>query len=274
MSWIADEYGKISGKPSPAVVTGKPLEKGGSQGRTEATGLGGSYVLLRMLEKLKKDPKDLTVAVQGFGNVGRYVALFLQKAGCKIVGLSDSKGGIYIPNGIEDISQVEKCKEEKGFLAGCYCVGSVCDIKYKDDVDGKDITPEELLELPVDIIIPAALENVINKNNADKIKASIILEMANSQTTLEANELLEQQNITVIPDILANAGGVTVSYYEWYQNMHDEQWTKEEVFEKLKKQMDTATDEVVEAAQKYETTLREGAYIVALERLQNKNANE
>lgn len=271
MSWIVDEYGKIMGKPSPAVVTGKPIDKGGSEGRTEATGLGGSYVLLRMLEKLNKDPKDLTVAVQGFGNVGRFVADFLQKAGCKIVALSDSKGGIYVPNGIEKISQVEKCKEEKGYLAGCYCVGSVCDIKYKDQINGQDITPEELLELPVDIIIPAALENVINKQNADKIKASIILEMANAPTTLEANELLEKRAITIIPDILANAGGVTVSYYEWYQNMHNEKWTKDEVFNKLKKQMDKATDEVVEAAKKYQTTLREGAYIVALKRLEEKS---
>lgn len=273
MAWIVDEYGKIVGKPSPAVVTGKPLGKGGSEGRTEATGLGGSYVLLRLLKNLKKDPKDVTIAVQGFGNVGRFVAGFLQKAGCKIVALSDSKGGIYIPDGVGNIEQVEKCKEEKGYLAGCYCVGSVCDIKYKDHVNGQDITPEELLELPVDIIIPAALENVINKKNADKIQASIVLEMANSPTTLDADETLTKRGVTLIPDILANAGGVTVSYYEWYQNMHKEQWTKEEVFAKLKKQMDQATDEVVEQAKKHNTTLREGAYIVALRRLEKKFQN-
>jgi glutamate dehydrogenase/leucine dehydrogenase len=159
MDWIADEYQKITGVHSPAVVTGKTLANGGSEGRTEATGLGGSYVLLHLLKTLQKDPRTLTVAVQGFGNVGRFVASFLQKAGCKIVGLSDSKGGIYIPDGIGDIDQVEKCKEEKGYLAGCYCVGSVCDIKYKDHLKGQDITPEKLLELPVDIIVPAALEN-------------------------------------------------------------------------------------------------------------------
>lgn len=277
MSWIVDEYEKISKLKSQnsnlnaqAVVTGKPLDKGGSQGRTEATGLGGSYVLLHLLEKLKKDPKDMTVAVQGFGNVGRFVASFLQKAGCKIVALSDSKGGIYIPDGIGDIEQVEKCKEEKGYLAGCYCVGSVCDISYKKQVNGQDITPDELLELPVDILIPAALENVITKKNADKIKASMILEMANSPTTLEADEKLTKRGVTLIPDILANAGGVTVSYYEWYQNMHNETWTKEEVFAKLKKQMAAATDEVVTAARTYDTTLREGAYIVALKRLEKK----
>ncbi len=277
MGWIVDEYTKRSkvesqkSKVNPqAVVTGKPLDKGGSQGRNEATGLGGSFVLLHLLNKLKKDPKDMTVAIQGFGNVGKFVASFLQKAGCKIVALSDSKGGIYIPDGIGDIEQVEKCKKEKGYLAGCYCVGSVCDIKYKEQVHGQDITPDELLELPVDILIPAALENVINKKNSDKIKASMILEMANSPTTLQADETLTKRGVTLIPDILANAGGVTVSYYEWYQNMHNETWTKEEVFAKLKKQMDVATDEVVEAAKTYDTTLREGAYIVALKRLEKK----
>lgn len=275
MEWIADEYGKnanLKTQISKAVVTGKPIEKGGSEGRNEATGLGGSYVLLRMLEKLKKNPKNMTVAVQGFGNVGRFVAAFLQKAGCKIVALSDSKGGIYIPNGIADIEQVERCKEEKGFLSGCYCVGSVCDIRYKETVNGQDITPEDLLTLPVDIIIPAALENVIHKKNANNINASIILEMANSPTTLEADEILTKRGVTLIPDILANAGGVTVSYYEWYQNIHNEKWTKNEVFAKLEQQMNKATDEVVEQAQKQNTTLREGAYIVSLKRLEEKFA--
>lgn len=277
MSWIVDEYEKISKIKSQksnlnpkAVVTGKPIDQGGSQGRNEATGLGGSYVLLRMLKKLKKDPKDVTVAIQGFGNVGSFVAKFLQNAGCKIVALSDSKGGIYIPGGVADIEQLERCKKEKGFLAGCYCIGSVCDIRYKKQVNGQDITPEELLTLPVDILIPAALENVINKKNANKIKASIILEMANSPTTLEADELLTKRGVTLIPDILANAGGVTVSYYEWYQNMHNVRWTKDKVFAKLEKQMNIATDEVVEAAKKYNTTLREGAYIVSLKRLEEK----
>jgi glutamate dehydrogenase len=271
MSWLADEYGKVVGKPSPAVVTGKPVDQGGSLGRTEATGLGGSYVLLHYLKKINKDPKGMTVAIQGFGNVGRYVAEFLQEAGMKIVALSDSKGGIYVPDGVASIEQIERCKQEKGYLSGCYCVGSVCDIKYKDQLKGRDISPSELLQLPVDILIPAALENVITKENAAKIKASIILEMANSPTTLDADEILTYSKITAIPDILANAGGVTVSYYEWYQNMHDEKWTKEEVFAKLKKQMEKATDEVIEAQEKNKTTLREAALIVALERLQKNS---
>ena len=281
MSWLVDEYTKIAQKyglikkdkeyQTKAVITGKPIENGGSEGRTEATGLGGSYVLLHYLNKINKNPKNLTVAVQGFGNVGYFVAEFLQQAGCKIVAVSDSKGGIYMPEGIPSIKQVADCKKETGSLSDCYCVGSDCSAKNKDKVKGKDITPAELLELPVDILIPGALENVLNAKNAAKIKANIILEMANSPTTLEADKILNEKKITVIPDILANAGGVTVSYYEWYQNMHNERWNKADVFAKLKKQMENATDEVLAAKEKYKTTLRESAFIVALERLQKNN---
>ncbi|MGH7203029.1 MAG: Glu/Leu/Phe/Val family dehydrogenase, partial [Candidatus Levyibacteriota bacterium] len=180
----------------------------------------------------------------------------------------DSKGGIYIPGGVADIEQVEKCKQEKGYLAGCYCVGSVCDIRYKDHVNGRDITPEELLELPVDILIPAALGDVITGKNAEKIQAKIILEMANGPTTAQADAILKKKNITVIPDILANAGGVAVSYFEWYQNMHNEEWTKDDVFAKLKKKLTKATNEVWEAQQAYKTTLRDAAYITALKQLE------
>lgn len=271
MAWIVDEFAKLTGDPhASAVVTGKPLDKGGSEGRTEATGLGGSYVLLHLLKQLNKDPQNLTVAVQGFGNVGLFVAKFLQEAGCKIVAVCDSKGGVYVPDGLPSLDAIEKCKAEKGQLAGCYCVGSVCDISNKDKVGGHDVTPSELLELPVDILIPAALENVITKENAEKIQAKYILEMANSPTTLEADEILNNRNIITIPDILANAGGVTVSYYEWYQNMHDEKWTKQEVFAKLQQQMEAATDEVITAAKKHLVSYREAALIVALERIQEK----
>jgi len=134
MEWISDEYGKHTGKKTPAVVTGKPIGRGGSQGRTEATGLGGAYVLMEVVKHMGLDPKNLTVAVQGFGNVGYHIAYFLQEYGFNIVALSDSKGGIYIPNGVAKIEQVQRCKEEKGYLAGCYCVGSVCDIRYKKQV--------------------------------------------------------------------------------------------------------------------------------------------
>lgn len=268
MSWIADEYKKIFGENTLGVVTGKPLAQGGSLGRPEATGLGGAYVLLSMLKKLGKDPKKMTAAVQGFGNVGRNIAKFLQQEGVRIVGLSDSKGGIYIPDGVADIDQIERCKEEKGYLAGCYCVGSVCDIKYKDKVKGQDISPAEILELPVDIIIPAALENAITKENASKIKASIVLEMANTPTTTEADEILRKKNVLVIPDILANAGGVVVSYFEWYQNMHQEKWAKEKVFTKLHDKMTRAVDAVYEISEEFDTPLRDGAFMVALKRIE------
>jgi len=283
MGWIADEYEKQFKVQSPiqsgtkfkvsenelqAVVTGKPLEKGGSEGRTQATGYGGAQVLMSMLKKLGKSPKGLTVAIMGFGNVGRYIAHFLQIEGFKIVALSDSRGGIYVPFGIEDTEEVNRCKEEKGFLSGCYCVGSVCDFKNKKKLGGRDIKPEELLELPVDILVPAALENVITHENADKIKASIILELANGPTTLEADKILNKKGVIMIPDILANSGGVATSYFEWYQNLHNEHWAEDEVLKKLKEKMETALQEVYEVSLEYKATLREAAYILALKRIE------
>lgn len=268
MSWIVDEYSKHVGEKTLAVVTGKPLNNGGSHGRTEATGLGGAYVLLEIVKRMGLQPKELTVAVQGFGNVGYYVAYYLQQYGFNVVALSDSKGGIYVPNGLSSIEQIQKCKEEKGFLAGCYCVGSVCDIRYKEKVNGQDITPEELLTLPVDILVPAALNTVITEKNAAQIKANIILEMANGPTTTEADEILEKKNVTIIPDILANAGGVAVSYFEWYQNVHKETWNKNDVFAKLKKKMIKATDAVWKNQQAYHTSMRDAAYITALHKFE------
>lgn len=268
MEWIADEYSKHVGKHTPAVVTGKPINKGGSQGRTEATGLGGAFVLLEITKRMKRKPQDLTVAVQGFGNVGYYVAYFLQKYGFKIVALSDSKGGVYVPGGIEDVEQILACKNKKGYLAGCYCIGSVCDIEHKTKLNGQDIKPEDIITLPVDIVVPAALESVITKDNAAAIKAKIILEMANGPTTNEANEILKKKKVTVIPDILANAGGVAVSYFEWYQNMHQESWGKEKVFEKLKTKMKKTTDTVWKTMEEYKTTMRDAAYITALKKFE------
>lgn len=276
MEWIVSEFKSQSEKlkvkmaegEMSAVVTGKPIEKGGSQGRKEATGLGGVYSLFTVLKKLGRDPKGMTVAVQGFGNVGMHIALFLQQEGFKIVALSDSKGGIYVPEGIESIEQVEKCKEQKGFLSGCYCVGSVCDIKNKDNVNGKDITPLEVLELPVDIVIPAALENVITEENANRIQASIVLEMANGPTTLEADEILEKNKVLVVPDILANTGGVFVSYLEWYQNLNNTNLSKEEVFAKLQEGMEIATEEVFTTQKQYKGSLREAAYALSLKRIE------
>lgn len=268
MSWIVDEYGKIAGHRTPAVVTGKPVGQDGSEGREEATGLGGVFVLLAVLKRMKKKPSDMTVAIQGFGNVGRNAAYFLQKQGFKVVALSDSKGGIYIPDGIEDIEQIERCKKEKGYLAGCYCVGSVCDITYKSKLSGQDITPDEVLTLPVDIIIPAALENVITGDNAKDIKAKIILEMANGPTSSDADAILHKKGVLVIPDVLANAGGVAVSYFEWYQNLQHKKWTKTQVVRRLREKMEKATRVVLRIAKTNKVDLRTAAYMVALQRLQ------
>lgn len=258
MSWIVDEYSKAVGKDSPAVITGKPLDKGGSQGRTEATGLGGSIVLQTILQELGKKPEEMTVAIQGFGNVGSFLAKFLQEAGFKVVAVSDSKTGIYPKEGSLDIEKVQKWKAEKKLLSD---IGEI--------IPGVEmVTPEEVLLLPVDIIVPAALENSITKENAEKIQASIILEMANGPTTLEADEMLHEKGVVVIPDILANSGGVAVSYFEWYQNMHKERWTKEDVFQKLQEKMEKATTSVYQTAQEYTVSLREAAYIIALKRIQ------
>jgi glutamate dehydrogenase/leucine dehydrogenase len=270
MSWIVDEYSKAKKKWTPAVVTGKPLDKGGSQGRTEATGLGGVYALIAILKAKKIKYKGMTVAIQGFGNVGRYLSIFLQKEGFKVVAVSDSTGVLYIPNGIPSLEQVHVCKEEKGKVAMCYCIGSVCDLKHKEKMGGKNITPDKLLELPVDIIVPSALENVITKENANKISAKIILEMANGPTTLEADRILDKKGVMVIPDILANSGGVATSYFEWYQNLHNLKWGKSEVFKKLKEKMEKASESVLNAQEKYKVTLREAAYIVALKNIGKK----
>jgi len=287
MSWMVDEYikaqnnvksSKLKMNEMMATFTGKPLDRGGSEGRTEATGRGGVYILQALLLKLNskfKANKDLTVAVQGFGNVGYFVAKILAESGFKVVAVSDSRGGITTlkkPNfkqheeveGI-DIEKTLKCKKEKGSVAGCYCLGSICDIKNRDKF--KEITNEELLELPVDILIPSALENQITKENANKIKAKIILEMANGPTTPEADELLYKKGIIVIPDVLANSGGVTVSFFEWQQNLHGEHWKEEAVNKKLKAKMEEAVFDLWKISSKYKIDLRMGAFVLALERM-------
>lgn len=270
MSWIMDEYSKLVEAYTPAVVTGKPVEKDGSEGRKEATGLGGVFVLMAILKRMRKKPQGMTVAVQGFGNVGRHVAYFLQKQGFRIVALSDSRGGIYLPNGTIDIEQVERCKTTNGSLMGCYCVGSTCGISNKKLLGGIDISASEILSLPVDIFIPAALENVITKENVDKVSAKMILEMANGPLTDEADTALHKRGVSVIPDVLANAGGVAVSYFEWYQNLHSKHWTKMQVFRKLREKMEKAAKIVMRIAKNNKVTLREAAYMLALHRLEEE----
>lgn len=267
MSWIMDEYSKINHKPTPAVVTGKPIEKDGSEGRTEATGLGGSFVLKRILQKLGKKPQDMTVAIQGFGNVGSYIAKFLQSAGFKIVAITESNGGLHIPDGISDIETLSLCKNKNGFISNCFCDGISCSINNKAKLKGHHLKPDEVLELPVDIIIPAAMENAITEKNVYKIKAKYILEMANGPTSAKADEILTKKGVIIIPDVLANSGGVAVSYFEWYQNINNERWEKEKVIKKLKEKMETATDRVYNTSVKYRVGIRDAAYIVALTKL-------
>lgn len=269
MGWMVDEYIKTKSRVPRSkeeterlrgTFTGKKIEDGGSEGREEATGLGGLYVLQTMLDLLGMKGK-LTAAIQGFGNVGYNVAKFLHEAGITVVAVSDSKGGVYVKEGLDPIKTLE-CKKESGKLAGCYCDGSVCDIKK-----GIAVTNAELLELPVDILVPSALESVITKENAPKIKAKVILEMANGPTTPEADEILFTQGVVVIPDILSNSGGVTVSCFEWMQNLKNEKWTKVDVNAKLKKQMGLSAKDVWDAGKTYATDLRVAAFIVALERI-------
>ncbi len=284
MKWMVDEYikskvksqkSKLSEKEKSRLMgtfTGKPIDFGGSEGRTEATGRGGYYVLMALLKKLNlkgRYGKQLTVAVQGFGNVGYYIAKFLSDAGMRVVALSDSRGAIVV----NDISRdglnpelVLKCKREKGTLDGCYCVGTVCDMKK-----GKMISNEELLELPVDILVPAALENQITRKNAGKIEAKVILEMANGPTIPEADEILFPKKIKIVPDVLANSGGVTVSCFEWEQNLKGEHWKEEIVNKKLEKKMEDAFEAVWKTSLEKKTDLRTAAFIVAVKRILQKS---
>lgn len=255
MHWIYDEFSKLIGRPSPMVVTGKPLEIGGSQGRTEATGLGGSYALLRVLQKKGKDPKGMTVAIQGVGNVGSFLAKYLRDAGMTIVALSDSKSGAYDAGGL-DVDTALAHKKESGSLSGF----------------ATNISLGDVLAVSADVVVPAALENAITEKNARDIKANIILEMANGPTTLEADAILAERGIMVIPDILANAGGVIVSYFEWLQNKSGQKWREDEVFHELKTKMETATDKVFFMSKARNISMRDAAYAVALTNISDKMA--
>jgi len=266
IDWMVDEYLKISNsndKKLKATFTGKSIENDGLEGREEATGKGGEIILERFIQKLNLQ-KPLRVAIQGFGNVGYNLAKFLYQKGYKIIALSDSKGGIYSEEGFNP-ELVMECKKEKGMISGCYCIGSVCDSNL-----GNDISNEEILELDVDILALAALENVIHKYNADKIKAKIILEMANNPITEEADEILNKKGVIIIPDVLANSGGVIVSYFEMLQNLNNEKWNKTKVFEELEKYLTKTFDEVWEIKEKLNIDLRKAAFILSLKRIYEK----
>ncbi|HMR55253.1 MAG TPA: Glu/Leu/Phe/Val dehydrogenase, partial [Candidatus Doudnabacteria bacterium] len=241
MGWMRDEFEKLSGTSAPGVITGKSIENGGSEGRTEATGFGGGYILREALAAGLVSGDRKTIAIQGFGNVATYLSEYVEQHGFKIVALSDSKGGVHNPDGI-NVGLAEQHKKTSGSLKG---------------LEGtSEITNEQLLELDVDVLVPAALENVFTAENAEKIQAKFILEMANGPTTPEADEIFAKNGVIVVPDILANSGGVCVSYFEWYQNMRNEKWSKEDVLKKLDEHMITAFKEVRDAQAKYNCTLR------------------
>jgi len=251
MAWFVDEYSNIVGKSSPAVVTGKPLSLGGSEGRKEATSLGGAYVLDRYVKQNNLKKNDLTIAIQGFGNVGSNIAKILYDWGYKIVAISDSKNAYYQKEGL-DIPKI---------------IASQRGLRKLSIVDAKKISNKKLLELDVDVLIPAAISNQITKENAQKVRAKVILEMANAPITREADSILYAKKVTVIPDILANSGGVIVSYFEWSQNLASEHWSKEEVNNKLKEKITAAFDAVFSRCKSSHCDLRTSSYINAIVRI-------
>jgi len=261
MGWMMDQYSIIQRKISPAVVTGKPLTMGGSQGRETATGTGAFFVLDAMLAKFDRDPSQTTVAIQGFGNAGATIASCLQQAGYKIVAVSDSRGGIYAPEGL-DIASIRQYKQDHRAIRAVYCKDSVCNI-----VERENITNEQLLELEVDVLVPAALENQITEANADRIQAKYIFEVANGPITSAADSILEEKGIHVFPDILVNAGGVTVSYFEWVQNRSGLYWALDEVNTRLQQRMVGEAERVWSIHHQFGVSLRTAAYIQALNRL-------
>ena len=253
MAWMMDEYSKITGYNTPGVITGKPLPVGGSLGRGDATAKGGMYCLREAANVNGLNLKGATVAIQGYGNAGSFAHKLVEEMfGCKVVAVSDSKGGIYNKDGLK-YKDVMAVKTKTGSVAN-----------YKD---AEKISNEKLLELKVDVLIPAALENVITEKNANKVKAKIIVELANGPTTPKADEILYKNGNYIIPDFLANAGGVTVSYFEWVQNINGYYWTLDEVYERLDKKMTKAFHDVHSMRQKKKVHTRLAAYLVSVQRV-------
>lgn len=253
MAWFMDEYSKTQGMTVNAVVTGKPLVLGGSLGRTEATGRGVMVTALAAMEKLKINPYQATVAVQGFGNVGSYAALLMEERGSKVVSISDLSGAYYNEKGINIEKALEYRNKNNGTLEG---------FTEADKINGDD-----LLTLEVDVLIPAAKEDVITIANADRIKAKLIVEGANGPTSAKADAIINEKGIMVAPDILANAGGVTVSYFEWVQNRLGYKWTGERVNRRSDRIMKDAFDHVYRTSVEYQVPMRIAAYIVAIDKV-------
>jgi len=252
MAWIVDTYSRFKGYSIPEVATGKPVVIGGSLGREEATSRGVTFCVREAAKHMCMPLKGATVAVQGFGSVGWNAAKLLSQLGCKIVAVSDSRGGVYNPKGMNSVAVFEH-KEKTGSVLGFR--GS------------KKVTNEELLELKCDILVPAALENQITKSNATNVKAKLLAEAANGPTTPEADKILREKGVFIIPDILANSGGVASSYFEWVQNLTREHWTKEEVNKKLEVKMTKAFNDVYELAKKQKADMRTAALMLGVGRV-------
>lgn len=251
MAWIADEYGHFIGHPEPAVITGKPVEFGGSRGRDSATGRGLAYCVDRYYHNAGKPLEGQRVVIQGFGNAGQWAAKVLASMGATIIAISDSRSAVYVADGLSATGAVQH-KIEAGEIAG---------------MQGETIKHEELLELECDILVPAALESVITAENAPRIKAKLVVEAANGPTTPDADGILHERGITVIPDVLANAGGVTVSYFEWVQNRQRYAWPEEKVHERLRTIMRQSLDEVQDLAAEKDVPWRTAAYMLAIQRV-------
>ncbi|MDG7048549.1 MAG: Glu/Leu/Phe/Val dehydrogenase [Nitrososphaerota archaeon] len=253
MAWIMDVYSILNGHPEPAVITGKPLEIGGSLGRSDSTSRGVAIVAAEAAKKLNIKLKDARVAIQGFGNVGSNAALILRKEyGMKIVGVSDSKGGIYSREGL-DVDRVMKEKERSGTVTSL--------------AGAEKISNDDILTADADVLVPAALEGVITERNAEKVRAKIISEGANGPTTPEADKILHERGVLLVPDILANAGGVTVSYFEWVQGLQRLQWTEEEGNSRLAEKMVKSFNDVYEMHQSHKVDMRTAADMLAIKRV-------
>ena len=254
MAWMMDTYSMHKGYSVPGVVTGKPISVGGSLGRSEATGRGCVYAIINVAQRVGIDLDGATVAVQGFGNAGSVVAKLLAQLGCRIVAVSDSSGGIYHAHGL-DAEALQACKRETGSVS-----------HYPS---GDRLSNEALLTLPCDILVPAALENQITGQIATQVRSKLIAEAANGPTTPEADAIFQERGVTVIPDILANAGGVTVSYFEWVQNLQEFRWQEAQVNQQLKDVMDASCGQVMALAERGHANLRVAAYMLAVERVVN-----
>ena len=256
MGWMMDTYSMLQGHCVHGVVTGKPIELGGALGRNEATGRGVMFTTRNIMKKLGMERKGTDVAVQGMGNVGSITAKLLHQEGMKAVAVSDVSGGVYKKEGLAIPAILAYLgKDRKNLLSG-----------YEEDGMIR-ITNEEFLELPVTVLVPATLENQINGSNADKIQAKLIVEAANGPTAAEADPILNDKGVVIVPDILSNAGGVVVSYFEWVQNIQSVSWTEEEVNAKLERIMNNSFEAVYNIAQEKKVPLRTGAYLIAVDRV-------